>query len=443
MGEDKNNINEQLRHALQNAFENGDFKNLNVVVSETVQKAVTEANKQVQNVSDDIKNNIRYKSKGQTHTQSNAVNQNQYASPPVRDSFHNDATFTMTNNRKKREMNRRNEGVTSLVKWKRVGGVAGILYIVFGAIGTGVLSLIFFIQLILFLVSGTTSIVGMGIVLGLLVCSILMIEQGSIKRARLRRAEKYIRLCGDQFYRNIYELAKHLGKSNRYVLKDIRKMLKLGIFQEGHLDDKGTCLMLTDKVYNEYLEVERNRELQLKDIKQQESIQQQNNNKKSNQSVAGHSDEKERIQNPELQRMIQEGNEFIRKFRLKNQEIKEEAISEKLYKLEKLLIEIFDRVEDHPEQMPQMYKFMSYYLPTTLKLVEAYAEFDSVSVPGQDILSAKKEIEKTLDTITQAFTELLNNLFMDAVFDVTTDAQVLQTMLIKEGLSKDFEKNKV
>lgn len=443
MGEDKNNINEQLRHALQNAFENGDFKNLNMVVSETVQKAITEANKQVQNVSDDIKNNIRYKSNGQKHTQSNAANQNQYASPPVKDSFHNDATFAMKNSREKREMNRRNEGVPALVKWKRVGGIAGILYIVFGAIGTGVLSLIFFIQLILFLVSGTTSIVGMGIVLGMLVCSMLMIERGSVKRARLRRAEKYIRLCGDQFYRNIYELAKHLGKSNRYVLKDIRKMLKLGIFQEGHLDDKGTCLMLTDKVYNEYLEVERNRALQLKDSKQQESIRQQNNNKNSNQSVTECSGEKERIQNPELQQMIQEGKEFIRKFRLKNQEIEEEAISEKLYKLEILLIEIFDRVEDHPEQMPQMYKFMSYYLPTTLKLVEAYAEFDSVSVPGQDILSAKKEIEKTLDTITQAFTELLNNLFMDAVFDVTTDAQVLQTMLIKEGLSKDFEKTKI
>ena len=82
---------------------------------------------------------------------------------------------------------------------------------------------------------------------------------------------------------------------------------------------------------------------------------------------------------------------------------------------------------------------MNYYLPTTLKLVETYAEFDRVSAPGEEILAAKAEIENTLDTINQAFTELLNNLFKDAVFDATTDAQVLKTMLAREGLMNEME----
>ena len=84
-----------------------------------------------------------------------------------------------------------------------------------------------------------------------------------------------------------------------------------------------------------------------------------------------------------------------------------------------------------------MRRFMEYYLPTTLKLVEAYSEFDKVSEPGEDILQAKEQIENTLDTINDAFSELLNNLFQDRVFDVTTDAQVLQTMLSRDGLVKD------
>ena len=82
---------------------------------------------------------------------------------------------------------------------------------------------------------------------------------------------------------------------------------------------------------------------------------------------------------------------------------------------------------------------MDYYLPTTIKLVEAYEEFDRVSVPGEDILTAKAEIEKTLDTINGAFVELLNNLFQSTAFDVTTDAQVLQTMLAKEGLTREMD----
>ena len=142
-------------------------------------------------------------------------------------------------------------------------------------------------------------------------------------------------------------------------------------------------------------------------------------------------------QNPELAALIREGQKIIRRLQVMNDAIEGEVVSEKLFKLEKLLHEIFTRVKEHPEEMPQMQKFMNYYLPTTLKLVEAYAEFDKVSEPGEEIISAKVEIEKTLDTINQAFAELLNKLFRASVFDVTTDAQVLQTMLAKEGLTKD------
>ena len=116
-----------------------------------------------------------------------------------------------------------------------------------------------------------------------------------------------------------------------------------------------------------------------------------------------------------------------------------EAISTKLTSLERLLREIFNSVREHPEQMHRMHKLMDYYLPTTLKLVEAYEEFDRVSAPGDDIIAAKAEIENTLDTINQAFRELLNNLFQDAVFDATTDAQVLKTMLAREGLTNHMK----
>ena len=68
---------------------------------------------------------------------------------------------------------------------------------------------------------------------------------------------------------------------------------------------------------------------------------------------------------------------------------------------------------------------------------------DRISSPGEDILDAKKEIEKTLDMINQAFVTLLNNLFRDAAFDASADAQVLQTMLAREGLAEsDFVREK-
>ena len=41
------------------------------------------------------------------------------------------------------------------------------------------------------------------------------------------------------------------------------------------------------------------------------------------------------------------------------------------------------------------------------------------------------------DNINAAFEKLLDDLFMDAAFDATTDAQVLQTLLAQEGLAED------
>ena len=207
------------------------------------------------------------------------------------------------------------------------------------------------------------------------------------------------------------------------ILKDLKKMLALGFFPEGHLDTMETCFMLDDATFREYLRVE----------KERKSLEM--NTTAPPQQTAQPSDTDDT--NQELQTMIREGQDYIRKLHELNDQIPGEVISEKLYRMEHLLKEIFKRLEEDPDQMPQMHKLMNYYLPTTIKLLQSYAEFDSVSAPGEEILSAKAQIETTVDTINEAFTELLNKLFQATIFDVTTDAQVLQTMLAKEGLTKN------
>lgn len=85
---------------------------------------------------------------------------------------------------------------------------------------------------------------------------------------------------------------------------------------------------------------------------------------------------------------------------------------------------------------------MDYYLPTTVKLVTAYRDFDRIEIEGDNIVSAKHEIEETLDTINLAFERLLDDLYQDAAIDITTDASVLQTMLKKDGFAEsDFSKS--
>ena len=147
-------------------------------------------------------------------------------------------------------------------------------------------------------------------------------------------------------------------------------------------------------------------------------------------------------------RMVEVCLEMVRRHGIKDNEVEYISFS---YHICKELMRLhpsatvlpLSTVEAEPEQMSRMHKVMDYYLPTTVKLLTAYKEFDAVSAPGADIISAKGEIEKTIDTINAAFVELLNTLFQNKVFDITTDAQVLQTMLASEGLTKEMAFDKI
>lgn len=310
-----------------------------------------------------------------------------------------------------------------IVKTRRVGNVAGVLYKVFGGIGMG------FFGMILLAAMLAWEVPAMMVTALIMLFFFGMIQLGSSKHHRLKRADRYIQLCGSKMYGEISQLAAGIQRSKGWVLRDIRRMLQMGIFPTGHLDEQGTTFMLNDVIYKQYRDAEAARQ-----IRERAALPMQEERPLTPGELV---EREQQARAQELNQMVAEGMECIRKLRDMNDAIEGEVISAKLYQLEDLLKEIFDKVREYPDQMSQMHKLMDYYLPTTLKLVEAYREFDDVSVPGEDILSAKTQIEKTLDTINAAFSELLNNLFRNRVFDVTTDAQVLETMLVQEGLAKE------
>ncbi|WP_277409288.1 5-bromo-4-chloroindolyl phosphate hydrolysis family protein [Lacrimispora xylanisolvens] len=217
------------------------------------------------------------------------------------------------------------------------------------------------------------------------------------------------------------ELAASIGKSQEYVLKDVEKMMKLGIFPQAHLDEQKTCLILSEATYNQYLECQK----ALKEREKEEELRKISDN--------------ETQENQALQEMMTQGRNYLRILKEANDAIPGEVISRKISMLEDVIQRIFDTVLRHPDQMGEMEQFMDYYLPTTVKLVNAYRDFDSTGIEGNNIINAKKEIEGTLDTINLAFERLLDDLYQDTAMDITTDASVLQTMLKKNGWAEsDF-----
>lgn len=315
--------------------------------------------------------------------------------------------------------------------FRKVGRVSSVLYKVFGGIGTGVMGILSAVFLGLAIGSGAVGWWITFVALSLaLTASIGMTGFGCIQKKRLKRAEKYLELAGNNHYINVDDLALYTNDSPKIVLKEIKKMLDVGHFPQGHLDNQESCLMLDDKIYRQYLELEKQRKLLEREQKAQKlraAVEKPSVPMQAAPAAGG--------SGGELEAMIAEGQEYIRRLRDMNDNIPGEEISAKLFRLENLLKEIFEALREHVEQRHQMKKFMNYYLPTTIKLVEAYEEFEGRGVNSPEILEAKAEIEKTLDTINDAFEELLGRMLRDTAFDVTTDAQVLQTMLAKEGLT--------
>ena len=378
-----NHLGEQFKDAVSNAVNNGNFEELNHLVTDTVTDVIANTGRQVKKMTDQFQKNIP------------------------------NAKTTIPSFSKKKKK--------AVPETRKVGQVSSIFSIMFGVIGIGILCFTLLFALI-------SSAIGIGFSSTLLlpqlvlfgVCVFLIIS-GFNKRSRLIRMKRYISLCDGTMYINIHDLAVQTDKSTNYVLKDVKKMLKLGFFPQGHLDENETCLMLDDETYREYLKINQ----------QRKAIAEEEASKKATLQKRKHS------QSPELQRMMEDGQTYIQKLHQMNELLPGEVISKKLYRMESLLKEIFEQLEEDPSQMPNMQKLMEYYLPTTIKLLEAYKNFDDVSIPNNDIIKAKSEIEKTVDTINEAFTELLNKLFQSTVFDVTTDAQVLQTILAKDGLTKN------
>lgn len=401
---DFSNLGRRIQETVQNAVESMNYDRLNQTINQTVNQALDEARVYKEKVRRQYEESQKrqaenLRKQAQTNQQSNVYQAN-YARPVG-----------------KKQIN-----MVLAPKIKKGTGriVAGtILSIVSIAGMIALLVTKTFLEMI-----GTASlaeiVLGPGVLLIPFLAGIILSATGNHYRKRYRRAQKYVEILNGRGFCEIKELAEKSNQSETETRKDLRKMIQKRVFREAYMDKQETCLMINRIAYDYYLQAEESlRQREMEEAKRKEQ---------------------EEKMSPEILEMIRTGDEYIRTIREANDDIPGEVISEKLDRLEQVVRRIFESVKKHPEQKKEMDKFMDYYMPTTLKLVNAYREFDALEVKGENITNAMQELENTLDTISRAFEKLLDDLFQDAAFDVSTDISVLQMMLAREGYKeKDFK----
>lgn len=323
---------------------------------------------------------------------------------------------------KYREINKKkNNDISKYIIKKPKGNVSSIIYMTFGGFGTFIFGLVSFILLISMLFTGLVKgvYVSFFVFSIFLLASLILLFKGINLRKRIVRFKKYVAIIGEKRYIKIQELAKYIREKEEFVIKDLNKMIDLGLFLEGHIDDEKTYFMLNDEVYNDYL-----------NLKKQMNLKENSEKNK----------EENKIED-EVENIITIGREYISQIRNIKNSIYRDELSEKLNKLENVATQILNYVEKNPNKKQDVNKFINHYLPITIKLITSYKELNSQIVQGENIKNAKNEIRKSIDLINTAFENLLDDLYEDTVLDISTDISVLKTLFKQEGLTEeDFKK---
>ena len=414
MNNDWEHFGEEIKQTIQDAIDTKDYSRLNQMVSDTVNHAMDCVSAGIKNggwYRDPKTGQPLYGNKKNTGSRSGAENQG----------------YRPNQESKMSEMRNYSQNRPVPVSPRYLKGtsvkIGGTFLAATGAV-FGLTSVIFLIITLIGSVITAFDVVS-GLIIGIFAVAFIsfavMTYVGVDMVRTVGRFRQYVSVLRDREFCDIKEIASATGRDVRKVLKDVKKMITEGWFCQGHLDEKESCLMVSEHAWNQYTAL-------MEDMKQRKAEEQAAQKKMQ--------EEYDRL-SPEVQKIVQAGDEYVRKIKAANDAIPGEVISAKISRMELLVDRIFDRVEQNPDSVNDMRRMMDYYLPTTMKLLEAYEELDAQPVQGENIISSKKEIEDTIDTLNIAFEKLLDSLFQDTAWDVSSDISVLHTMLAQEGLTED------
>ena len=218
----------------------------------------------------------------------------------------------------------------------------------------------------------------------------------SLKR-RANRFVTYSAAIGGREYISLDELKSTAGVKEKTLMRDLDVMLEKGMFGDSAYIDRGNRLLVLKR--------------EAVPVKEAEPETPE--------------DDEDRYR------------AILREIRKVNDDIPDPEISAQIDEMEDLTAKIFKAVQEKPEKLPQIKSFMSYYLPTALKLLHSYADFDSAGAGGDNVQSAKADIERILDMLVEGFRKQLDKLYETEAMDISSDIDVLENMLRRDGLSGD------
>ena len=238
-----------------------------------------------------------------------------------------------------------------------------------------------------------------------------LLVYGISKGKKAKRLKRYQTLLGDRHILDLQDAARTTGIDYDTVLKDVQDMVDDGAWEDAYVD-VGRGLLIVDS---------RNYTPPKAEPKQEKPRPEPEPDVAAEAARAAKATD----------------NEILQQIKSANDAIDNEDISAKIDEIGVLTAKIFQLVDENPEKEQEIRSFTAYYLPQTLKILNAYARMEKQGVEGQNITEAKLRIEAMLDKLVAGYAAQLDKLFGSEVLDITTDITVMEQMLAKDGLAED------
>ena len=230
-----------------------------------------------------------------------------------------------------------------------------------------------------------------------------LLVDGIRRQRRAGRFRGYLAMIGEKKSVAISALASATGRPKNKVCADLEDMLDSGLFPSGYLNYGGDRFVLGGGLEDQP------------------------------ESQATAPAAKAQPQPSKADRGAE--NAILDEIRQVNDQVANEKLSAQIDRIGVITAKILEYQKSRPEKAPQLHSFLSYYLPTTLKILRAYGQLESQQIAGENITAAMTRIEGMMDKVVEGFEKQLDQLFQGDTMDITADVDVLEQMLARDGLT--------
>lgn len=211
------------------------------------------------------------------------------------------------------------------------------------------------------------------------------------------------------------DFATAVAQPHHVVVNELQKLISDGYFPQGRLVEDGQLFLLDQGAYKAYKENYRQASVHVKETPK--SIQEG----EENQAL----DQRRVAIDQYIDQLVNQGSQ-----------VKNQSFRQKTDQLLAILRAIKKSIQEDPGRIEDLNKFVDYYTPTSIKLIDRYLEFEQSPIPLDSMNKSMHDIEKSIETLIVAYENLLNDLYREDLLDLSAEMKVMNTVLTQDGLIK-------